>query len=116
MIYWALTLVPAFVHPLVFLAYRRTLTSKRAEVRLLMTAGKARMLYQNAFKREPDDPFQRLYGNWLYIIPLTITFCLTAIGTITVLARTGLVPPRIPGDVVQEIAAIPAPAVAGIVG
>jgi hypothetical protein len=114
--YWVLALAPALLHPLVFLSYRRTLMSKRAEVQRLMTVGNARTIYHSAFRREPDDLFQRLYGNWLYIYPLTITFCLTAIATVTILARAGVVLPGVSDAVVQKIAAIPTTAAAGIVG
>ena len=47
-IYWVSALAPALLHPLVFLSYRRTLTSKRAEVRRLMTVGNTRTMYQSA--------------------------------------------------------------------
>jgi len=114
MIYWALALLPAVLHPLIFMGYRRTLKSKRADVKRLM--GDATTLYEDAFRRDPDDLFQQLYGIWLYVIPLAITCCLVVIAAVAVLARTGLVPAGIPGDLVQKVATIPAAAVAGIAG
>ncbi len=115
MVYWALALLPALLHPLIFLGYRRTLISKRAEVRRL-TEGHATKLYRDAYRREPDYLFQRLYGNWLYIIPLAIIFCLVVLAAVAVLARAGLAPAGIPKEALEKIAAIPFPAIAGIVG